>query len=96
MVAIQMATINSAEAYRIDHLIGSVTPGKIADILLVEDLENFKVQTVITNGKVVAENKKLTYELKAPKRSELLTSKLKCDKVTADDFMFKVEQKMER
>lgn len=93
MVAIQMATINSAEAYRIDHLIGSVTPGKIADILLVEDLENFKVQTVITNGKVVAENKKLTYELKAPKRSELLTSKLKCDKVTTDDFMFKVEQK---
>ena len=93
MVAIQMATINSAEAYRIDHLIGSVTPGKIADILLVEDLESFKVQTVITNGKVVAENKKMTYELKAPKRSELLTSKLKCDKVTADDFMFKVEQK---
>lgn len=93
MVAIQMATINSAEAYRIDHLIGSVTPGKIADILLVEDLETFKVQTVIVNGKIVAENKKMTYELKAPKRSELLTSKLKCDKVTAEDFMFKVEQK---
>ena len=93
MVAIQMATINSAEAYRIDHLIGSVTPGKIADILLVEDLETFKVQTVITNGKVVAQNKKLTYELKAPKRSELLTSKLKCAEFTAEDFTFKVEQK---
>lgn len=93
MTAIQMATINSAEAYRIDHLIGSVTPGKIADILLIDDLENFTVKTVITNGKVVAENKKLVYRLEAPKRSELLTNRLKCEKVKAEDFMYKVGQK---
>lgn len=92
IAAIQMATINSAEAYRIDHLIGSISPGRIADILLVDNLEEFKVDTVITNGKVVAKNKKLTYELKAPKRSELLTGKLKCDKVSASDFQYKVEQ----
>ncbi|WP_163468267.1 adenine deaminase [Fusobacterium sp. IOR10] len=92
ITAIQMATINSAEAYRIDHLIGSVSPGRIADILLVDNLEEFKVNTVITNGKIVAKNKKLTYELKAPKRSELLTSKLKCDKVLPSDFQYKVEQ----
>ncbi|MGO2118199.1 MAG: adenine deaminase [Fusobacterium sp.] len=92
ITAIQMATINSAEAYRIDHLIGSVSPGRIADILLVDSLEEFKVDTVITNGKIVAKNKKLTYELKAPKRSELLTSKLKCDKVLPSDFQYKVEQ----
>lgn len=92
ITAIQMATINSAEAYRIDHLIGSVSPGRIADILLVDNLEGFKVNTVITNGKIVAKNKKLTYELKAPKRSELLTSKLKCNKVLPSDFQYKVEQ----
>ena len=93
ITAIQMATINSAEAYRIDHLIGSVSPGKIADILLVDDLDNFKVRTVITNGKVVAKDKKLVYKLEAPKRSELLTSRLKCEKVKAEDFMYKVAQK---
>lgn len=92
MTAIQMATINSAEAYRIDHLIGSVCPGRIADILLVDNLEKFNVETVITNGKIVAKNKKLTYDLQAPKRSELLTSRLKCDRVTAEDFMYKVAQ----
>ncbi|MFK4785605.1 adenine deaminase [Fusobacterium sp. MFO224] len=92
ITAIQMATINSAEAYRIDHLIGSVSPGRIADILLVDNLEEFKVDTVITNGKIVAKNKKLTYELRAPKRSELLTSKLKCNKVTKEDFEYRVEQ----
>ncbi len=92
MTAIQMATINSAEAYRIDHLIGAVVPGRLADILLVDSLEEFKVDTVIANGKIVAKNKKMTIELVAPKRSSLLTSKLKCEKVSASDFQYKVAQ----
>ena len=93
MTAIQMATINSAEAYRIDHMIGSITPGKIADILFVDNIESFNVETVITNGKLVAENGKLTYELKAPKRSSILTSELKCDLTTKEDFEYKVDIK---
>ncbi|MDE6475860.1 MAG: amidohydrolase family protein [Erysipelotrichaceae bacterium] len=91
MAAIQMATINSAEAYRIDHLIGSITPGKIADILLVDDLEQFHVEKVIVNGKVVAENEKLSYALHPPKRSSILMNTLKCEKKTADDFAYKVD-----
>lgn len=90
MTAIQMATINSAEAYRIDHLIGSISPGRIADILLVDSIEDFKVDTVITNGKLVAKNGKLTYELVAPKRSSVLTGELKCKKTTKEDFEYKV------
>ncbi|MBM7833355.1 adenine deaminase [Clostridium sardiniense] len=90
MTAIQMATINSAEAYRIDHLVGSIAPGRIADILFVDSIETFNVETVITNGKLVAENGKLAYELKAPKRSAVLTGELKCDKTTKEDFEYKV------
>lgn len=91
MVAIQMATINSAEAYRIDHLVGSISPGRIADILLVDGIETFNVETVITNGKLVAKDGKLAYELKAPKRSAVLTSELKCAKTTKEDFEYRVE-----
>ncbi|MDR1774283.1 MAG: amidohydrolase family protein [Clostridioides sp.] len=91
MTAIQMATINSAEAYRIDHLVGSITPGKIADIVFVDGVETFNVEKVMTNGKLVAENGKLNYELKAPKRSSLLTSQLKCKKTTKEDFEYKVD-----
>lgn len=93
MVAIQMATINSAEAYRIDHLVGSISPGRIADILLVDNINDFNVKSVITNGKLVAENGKLTYDLKAPKRSAVLTSELKCNKTTKEDFEYKVDIK---
>lgn len=57
--AICMATINTAECIRKDDLYGSVAPGKIADILLVKDLVDFRADTVIANGKVVAREGKL-------------------------------------
>lgn len=91
MIAIQMATINSAEAYRIDHLVGSISPGRIADILLVDSPENFRVEAVITNGRLVAQDGKLNYELKAPMRSSVLSGALKCSKTTKEDFEYRVD-----
>ena len=91
MIAIQMGTINSAEAYRIDHLVGSISPGRIADILLVDSPESFHVETVISNGHLVARDGKLTYDLKAPKRSAVLTSPLKCPLVAKEDFEYRVD-----
>mgnify|MGYP000802434712 CR=1 FL=1 len=92
MTAIQMATINSAEAYRIDHMVGSICPGRIADILFVEDLENFEVKEVMTNGKMVAKDHKLTYDLQAPERSSVLKGELKCKKTTKEDFEYMVNR----
>ena len=89
MTAIQMATINSAEAYHIDHLVGSICPGRIADILFVGSLDDFDVDEVMTNGKMVAKGHKLSYDLKAPERSSVLKGKLKCDLTTKADFEFK-------
>lgn len=91
LTAIQMGTINSAEAYRIDHMVGSISPGRLADILLVDSPEKFNVQAVIAAGKLVAENKKLNYELKAPPRSSVLSSELKCPLTSAADFEYKVD-----
>jgi len=91
MTAMQMATINSAEAYRIDHLVGSISPGRIADILLVDDPKSFNVETVISNGRLVAHKGKLTYTLHAPKRSATLTSPLKCTLVSKKDFEYRVD-----
>ncbi|MDO5548262.1 MAG: adenine deaminase C-terminal domain-containing protein [Eubacteriales bacterium] len=90
MTAIQMATINSAEAYRIDHLVGSICPGRIADILFVSDLDPFEVDEVMTNGTMVAKGHKLTYPLSAPARSPIFQGELKCAKTTAEDFRYHV------
>ena len=91
MTAIQMATINSAEAYRIDHLVGSICPGRIADILFVDDLHKFSIERVMTNGNMVAEKERLSYELKAPERSGVLKGALKCALTTPDTFTYHVD-----
>ncbi|MEG1858452.1 MAG: amidohydrolase family protein, partial [Pseudoflavonifractor sp.] len=91
VTAIQMATINSAEAYRLDDKIGSITPGKFADILFVEDLTKFIVRSVMVEGKVVAHDYKLNYKLTPPVRTGVLVGKLKCALTTEADFAYKVD-----
>ena len=62
MKAMQMATINAAKHFRVEDELGSITPGRLADILLVEDLQDVKPVKVIFEGKVVAEAGKLSVE----------------------------------
>ncbi|KAI0477427.1 adenine deaminase [Xylariaceae sp. FL0804] len=52
--AYRMATLNAAAHYRLDHLLGSVTPGKLADLLVIDDLASARPRLVIGNGAVVA------------------------------------------
>ncbi len=42
-VAYQMVTINVAEHFHLDHLIGSLSPGKMADTLLISSPDNFRL-----------------------------------------------------
>lgn len=91
MTAIQMASINSAEAYKIDHLVGSICPGRIADILFVKDLKEFVVDEVMSNGNMVAKELRLSYELNAPERSPKFKGELKCALTRAEDFQYKVQ-----
>ncbi len=59
MQAIQMASINAARHFRIDDEVGSITPGRLADILLVDDLTKMEPKAVYFEGTLVAENKRL-------------------------------------
>jgi adenine deaminase len=69
MRAIQMATINCAQIYRIDHLVGSISPGRVADILLVDDLRAFRVRQVVAKGALVASDGEMTVPARPPARS---------------------------
>jgi adenine deaminase len=42
MAALQMATINTAEHFGLSHEVGMIAPGRWADILLVDDLKDFR------------------------------------------------------
>lgn len=57
IAAVQMATINAAETHQIDHDVGSLSPGRRADIILLDGkLEDFTIDTVLAAGKTVVEN----------------------------------------
>ncbi len=53
--AITMGTLNAAECYHFDDR-GALAPGKRADIVLFEDLQDFKVRATFIEGQKVAEN----------------------------------------
>lgn len=61
--AIQYVTINPATCFRMDHEMGSIAPGKCADIVFFSDLNDIRVTRTIIDGEVVAENGKMTVEI---------------------------------
>jgi adenine deaminase len=63
MAAIQMATLNTATHFGVERDIGSITPGRYADIILSSDLVHLPIEIVIAAGAVVAKRGKLVYEL---------------------------------
>lgn len=84
LTAIQMATINGAEALRIGQKVGSISPGLAADILLVKDLEDFRVSAVVAKGKLAARDGKLVGELTPPTRSKAVTDTFRVAPVSRD------------
>jgi adenine deaminase len=52
--AIQMVTINVAEYFFLDGIIGGIAPGKYADIVIISDLKTIKAEYVISKGKIIA------------------------------------------
>jgi len=57
--AIQMSTINVAEHFALDSIVGGIAPGKYADILIIPDSKTIKAEQVISKGKIIASNGKL-------------------------------------
>jgi adenine deaminase len=65
VAAIQMATLNVAEHFSLDDIIGGIAPGRYADLLVIPDERTMDAQYIISNGQVIAQNGNL---LKQPRR----------------------------
>ena len=63
ITAIQMATLNTAEHFGVEKDIGSITPGRYADIIISSDLASLPIETVIAAGEVIATKGTLTIDL---------------------------------
>ena len=54
VAAIQMATLNVAEHFSLDGVIGGIAPGRYADLVIIPDVQTIDAQMVISSGSVVA------------------------------------------
>lgn len=91
MRAIQMATINCAQIYRIDHLAGSISPGRVADVLMIDDPSSFRVRRVVAKGKLVAEDGQMIVPASPPARSPRLLHTISVERVESADLQLRAD-----
>ncbi|MEO1703414.1 MAG: adenine deaminase [Pseudomonadota bacterium] len=65
VTAIQMATINTAQHFRLERELGSIAPGRRADFLLVSDLADLTIDAVYARGIVLAQSGSLSVDVPA-------------------------------
>jgi adenine deaminase len=63
VTAIQMATLNTAEHFRLGREIGSIAPGRLADLLIVSDLASLAVDEIYARGTHLASGGRLVVDI---------------------------------
>ena len=89
--AIQYVTINTAQMLEKARWIGSVSPSKAADILIVSDLPGMVIDEVYSDGVLVAENGKLTVNIKHYDYPEWALHSVHLNKLSPADFRISAE-----
>lgn len=87
ITAIQMVTINCAQCFQVDHDMGSIAPGKCADMVLINNMEDLQVTKVWIDGDLVAENGKMVNEIAPYEYPDWATHSMHVgETITADTF----------
>ena len=88
ITAIQMVTINVATCFHLDHEMGSIAPGKCADMVLISDLNKCAINDVFIDGEHVASNGKLIVSFGEYKYPSDAYNTIHLKELTKDDFVF--------
>ncbi len=83
--AICMATINAANCYKLKRL-GAIAPGYSADILIIDNLEDFNVQKVIYRGNLVYDNEKIIANIPIKIHDNNVFNTVRIPNVKAEDL----------
>ena len=62
LIALQMATINTATHFGLERELGSIAPGRRADVILTDDLTTLPINRVSARGVTVAEGGEVTVD----------------------------------
>ncbi|KRD49569.1 adenine deaminase [Ensifer sp. Root278] len=65
ITAIQMATLNTAQHFGVEREIGSIAPGRQADLIVTSDLAGLPIEMVFARGELMAEGGTLVRDIPA-------------------------------
>ncbi|MCE2489707.1 MAG: adenine deaminase [Anaerolineae bacterium] len=93
LVALQLMTINTARHFGVDRDLGCLAPGRYADIVLADSLEDFRADLVIVNGELAAQDGELLLELPPWQHDQRFRQSLHLAReLAAADFELRVAQ----
>lgn len=93
VTALQFATINAAQCLGVDQDMGSITPGKCADMVILPDLETFIPEQVYIDGDLVAKDGEPTFDHELFEWPDFMTHTMNVGRsFTAADFEIPVDR----
>jgi adenine deaminase len=84
--AISLASKNCFDYYKMGNDFGGIGPGKIADILILDDYKKIKINKVILGGKIVVSDGKILETIHSPKVPNWITKTVKLPKLSNNNF----------
>ncbi|MBR7099741.1 MAG: adenine deaminase, partial [Clostridia bacterium] len=90
--AVIMATINNAECYKLPWR-GVIAPNYFADLVVVDNLQNFNAKYVFKDGKLVAKDGKALFDTSKRYLPENVLNTVHLKKMQADDFKLPLKGK---
>ncbi|MEC4849311.1 MAG: adenine deaminase C-terminal domain-containing protein [Nitrosarchaeum sp.] len=91
--AISMASKNCFDYYNMNKDLGGIAPGKIADILIFDDLKSVKPNKVFVGGKLVVSNGSIVTSVKKKVIPSWIKKTIKLKKLSPKDFVIKSKKK---
>ena len=91
--AVTMASKNNFDYYNMGKDLGGIAPGKLADILVFDDLKSFKPNKVFVGGKLVVSNGQIVTPIKKQMISPWIKKTVKLKNFSKNDFVIKSKKK---
>ncbi|MEM6708023.1 MAG: adenine deaminase C-terminal domain-containing protein [Pseudomonadota bacterium] len=86
-IAYQLGSYNTARHFHIEHLVGSIAPGRFADVVLLTDPATVAIESVYANGQLAARQGKYLLDVPKIEYPAWATNTMKVGRtVTAADF----------
>jgi len=91
--AITMASKNNFDYYNMGKDLGGIAPGKLADLLIFDDLKLFKPHKVFVGGKLIISNGQFVTPIKKKTISPWIKKTVKLKNFSENDFLIKSKKK---